>query len=231
MLYALIDGVRRQPIKKGERTTCSCGGELYAVIPVENVRHWRHKNGDCDLWGEPEGPWHLDWKERFDIQCREIDMVDELSGERHRADIVCGQGTTLTTVLELQHSYISEEDCCKREAFYMRKHRMFWLVHLHDEFSFTGTNFALSLGIGGRVATVNGHIFKIVHFAGRSSQFIEKWKRSTASVFFDYKGHIFFLAGETVSTQANGGVPLKKGYFAYCKLTQEKFIQAVHGRR
>ncbi|MBO9459229.1 hypothetical protein [Labrenzia sp. R5_0] len=228
MLYAWIDGVKRPPIAKGERTTCrECGGVLTSVIPAKNVKHWRHKAGDCDRWSEPEGPWHLGWKEKFPEECREIGLYDETAGEWHRADVLCGANTPNATVLELQHSSISEQERMEREAFYSQKHRMFWLVHLHDETSFTGTNFRLSLGLGPRSATIDGYSFKIVHFASRSSQFIEKWKRSTAHVFFDYAGHIFFLAGEAVSRKANGGQPLKKGYFAYCQLTQEEFIRAV----
>jgi hypothetical protein len=54
-LYACIDGVKRAPAAKGERTVCrDCGGLLTAVVPVESVAHWRHKAGDCDPWSEPE---------------------------------------------------------------------------------------------------------------------------------------------------------------------------------
>jgi len=36
MLYAWIDGVKRPPLAKGERTVCrACGGLLTSVIPVE----------------------------------------------------------------------------------------------------------------------------------------------------------------------------------------------------
>lgn len=230
MIYAWIDGVKRQPMAKGERTGCKdCGGLLTSVMPAQNVKHWRHKAGDCDRWGEAEGPWHLGWKEQFDIECREIGLYDAAAGEWHRADVLCGAGTPVATVLELQHSSISEQERKEREAFYRQKHRMFWLVHLHDEHSFTGTSFRLSLGLGARTATVDGHNFEIVHFASRSSQFIEKWKRSSAHVFFDCQGHIFYLANESVAARANGGVPLKKGYFAYSRLSREDFIRAVHG--
>ncbi|NIJ35313.1 hypothetical protein [Sphingomonas oligoaromativorans] len=198
-------------------------------MPAENVKHWRHKAGDCDRWGEPEGPWHLGWKEQFDIGCREIGLYDNAAGEWHRADVLVNASTPKATVLELQHSSISEQERMEREAFYRQNHRMFWLVHLHDESSFTGTSFALSLGLGNRIGVVNGHTFQIVHFASRSSQFIEKWKRSAAHVFFDFGGHIFFLAGEAVARQVNGGLPLKKGDFAYCQLTRDQFIRAVHG--
>lgn len=230
MLYAWIDGVNRPPLAKGERTTCrDCGGLLTAVMPVENVKHWRHKAGDCDAWSEPEGPWHLGWKERFDLTCREIGLIDPATGERHRADILCGANTPQATVLELQHSSISEDERAAREAFYRKAHRLFWLLHLHDETSFNGTSFRLSLGMPSRTGIVQGKTFQILHWTSRSSQFIEKWKRATGHVFFEWQGQIFFLAGETVAREANGGQPLKKGYFALCSLTQEEFIGAVHG--
>jgi hypothetical protein len=228
MLYAWIDGVKRPPLAKGERTICDCGGLLTSVIPVENVRHWRHKAGDCDPWSEPEGPWHLGWKEQFDLSCREISLIDPATGERHRADVLCGPGTSRPTVLELQHSSISEEERAAREAFYRQEHRMFWLVHLHDEKTFTGTYFRLSLGMSSRSVNVDGHTFAVRQWVGRT-QFIEKWKRATAHVFFDYQGHIFFLAGEALSRRLGGGAPLEKGEFALCHMTREDFIRAVAG--
>lgn len=121
MLYAWIDGIKRQPLTKGEKAICDCcNGILTSVIPVQNVKHWRHKAGDCDKWSEPEGQWHLDWKEHFDLNCREIGLIDERTGERHRADILCGLGTPEAIVLELQHSSISEEERLARENFYQR---------------------------------------------------------------------------------------------------------------
>lgn len=229
MLYALVDGVKRAPVSKGERTTCrDCGGLLTSVIPSKNVKHWRHKSGDCDRWSEPEGLWHLRWKEEFPDDCREIGLYDKDVGEWHRADVLCGAGTNAATVLELQHSSISEAERLSREAFYQRDHRMFWLVHLHDEQSFNGTNFRLSLGMGSRSTETSGRRFSIVHFASRSSHFIEKWKRSSAYVFFDFQDHLFFLAGPKLSIQLNGGQPLEKGQFAYSELSKGEFIRAVH---
>lgn len=230
MLYAWIDGVKRPPLAKGERTTCpDCAGLLTSVIPVENVPHWRHKAGDCDPWSEPEGPWHLGWKEQFDLTCREVGLVDEMTGERHRADILCGLGTSHSTVLELQHSSISEEERGAREAFYSRRHRMFWLVHIHSEAAFTGYSFGFSLDFGSRPCQVDSHTFYIMRWMGRSKQFIEKWKRARAHVFFDYQGHIFFLAGDELARRINGGAPLRKGEFALCGVSRVQFIQSVQG--
>lgn len=231
MLYAWIDGVKRPPIAKGERTTCrDCGGQLTSVIPVENVKHWRHKAGDCDSWSEPEGPWHLGWKEAFPEDCREISLIDPATGERHRADVLCGAGTQHATVLELQYSPISEDERAAREAFYRQQHRMFWLVHVHDSASsFMGWNFALSLDWKSRPVDIDGRCFAVMQWCGRSKQFIEKWKRATAHVFFECQGRIFFLAGDALARRITGGTPLKKGQYALCHLTPEEFTRAVQG--
>lgn len=227
MLYAWIDGVRRPPLEKGERTTCrDCGGLLTSVIPVENVKHWRHKAGDCDSWSEPETLWHLGWKERFDISCREVGFQDPHTGERHRADVFFS-GNPEGTVLELQHSSISEEERTAREVFYQREHRMFWLVHIHNESTFAGYSFRFSLDFNSRPVDLDGRRFGIMRWHGRSKQFIEKWKRSTAHVFLDYDNHIFYLASAGVSRRLTGGAALKKGEFAICFLEQADFIRAV----
>lgn len=76
---------------------------------------------------------------------------------------------------------------------------------------------------------VDGRTFNIAHFSSRSNQFIEKWKRSKAHVFFDYRGYLFYLANETISLRANGGRPLAKGDFAYCEISPAQFIHAVYG--
>ncbi|ESY15371.1 hypothetical protein [Mesorhizobium sp. LNJC394B00] len=226
MLYAWVDGEKRAPLAKGERTACrDCGGLLSAVMPVENVPHWRHKGGDCDPWSEPEGPWHVGWKELFDLSCREIGLVDGATGERHRADVLYGAGTSKATVLELQHSSISEDERASREAFYKQGHRMFWLVHIHSDNSFLGFNFGISMDFTKRPVELNGKTFAVMRWMGRSVQFIEKWKRASAHVFFDFGGHILYLAGEAVSQRLGG--PFQRGEFALCKLTRDEFIRAV----
>lgn len=179
MIYAWVDGQRRQPLVKGEKTECKhCGGMLTAVLPAQNIPHWRHKAGDCDTWSEPEGPWHLQWKESFSEECREITLRDPLTNELHRADVLYGQGTGFETVLELQHSPISEEERISREQFYRQGRRMFWLVHLDTKSSTHGWSFEISLNFKDKRAEYNKHIYGIMHWFGRSTQFIEKWKKS-----------------------------------------------------
>jgi competence CoiA-like predicted nuclease len=228
MLYAWIDGCKRAPIAKGERTICpDCGGTLTAVLPAENVPHWRHRGGDCDAWSEAEGPWHLAWKERFDPSCREISLRDPTTGERHRADVLVGGGTSQATVLELQHSHISEEDRQVREAFYMREHRMFWLVHVHNEKSFTGYSFGFSLDFRSNVRQLYEKEFAVMSWTGSSKQFIEKWKKSNAHVFFHWGSGIFYLASDKIMTRLKCSP--KSGQFALCALSHDEFLRAVHG--
>lgn len=228
MLYAWVDGLKRAPLVKGERTTCrDCGRLLSAVMPVENTPHWRHKAGDCDPWSEPEGPWHLGWKERFDIACREVSLRDRQTGELHRADVRVNAGAPLATVLELQHSSISEDERNAREVFYRREHRMFWLIHLHDETSFVGTYFRMSLDFGSRATILDGKNFAVMRWMGPSKQFIEKWKRARAHVFFNLGPHIFHLADADTASRLGG--PLRRGEFALCELSRDEFLRAVHG--
>lgn len=226
MLYAWIGSEKRPPIEKGERATCQdCGGQLTAVMPVENVSHWRHKAGDCDPWSEPEGRWHLAWKDLFDVQCREIALRDPETGELHRADVLVGNGTPLATVLELQHSSIGEDERNARETFYQRSHRMFWLVHVHSENSFLGHYFGMSLDFRSRVVPLDGKEFAIMRWMGPNKQFIEKWKRASAHVFFHAGPYILYLAGSGVAARLGG--PFKRGEFALCELTRDEFIAAV----
>jgi hypothetical protein len=224
VLLAWVGEEKRGPVAKGERGRCpNCDSEVLAVVPRENIRHWRHRAGDCDPWSEPEGPWHLGWKDQFPVEAREVSLIGPTTGERHRADIRTQAGV----VLELQHSSIPEEEIAAREAFYTRDHRMFWLVHIHNEGSFRGTNFLMSLNFDKRPISFGGKRFSIMSWVGPGRQFIEKWKRSSTHVFFDCGGSIFYLATKKGCAPIMG--QLKKGEFALCPLTVREFLEAVSG--
>jgi hypothetical protein len=226
MIYAPIGGERRQPLSKGERATCpGCGAALNAVLPRENIRHWRHKGGDCDSWSEPEGEWHLGWKETFPIDCREISMRDPDTGELHRADVLCRSSASgRGVVLELQQSPISEAERVSRERFYMREHRMFWLVNVHDSNTFRAFSFAISLSFK-KPTIFSGRTFYQMDWMGPSKQFIEKWKDSAAHVFFYFNGSIYYLATRLACEALHS--KHVRGEFSLARLTDEEFIAAV----
>lgn len=128
-------------------------------------------------------------------------------------------------MLELQHSSISEVERCAREDFYTRGRRMFWLVHIHGEDSFLNYNFAFSLDFRGAPLSLAGRPYSVMRWMGRSKQFIEKWKKSEAHVFFDAGGRIFHLASATLLLEI--GCRLERGQFALSELSRDEFVRAV----
>lgn len=227
MISAEIDGQKRPPLAKGESTVCGgCGGKLSAVMPQFNAPHWRHKSGDCDPWSEPEGPWHLEWKSKFDPACCEVFQRDPHTKEIHRADVLCPRPEGKGVVLELQHSSISEEERISREAFYSQKNRMFWLINMarNRALSF---NFGISLNFERKATlTIGGKDFYPMVWMGRGS-ILEKWKGSTAHVFLNYGPNIYYLATKAACKDLVEGQ--KKGEFSIAKLTLDEFLRAVKG--
>lgn len=228
MFYAWVDGIKRAPLKKGERTICKeCGGLLTSVIPIENVPHWRHKAGDCDNWSEPEGIWHLTWKGLFPLENREVRQNDPQTGEWHIADIHCKTGDGRGKVLELQHSSISEEERKSRESFYLQSNQLYWLINIHDQHSFNTFNFGMALDCSDHLCNYGGYEFRTARWFGRSSRFIDVWKSSNANVFFDFKGRIYYIANQVLTSKFK--VYPRKGTFVYCKVDKKHFINTILG--
>lgn len=225
MFYAWIDGNYRQPLTTGERTICNCcDGELQAVVPHDNHAHWRHKSGNCDSWSEPEGEWHLGWKMKFPLHSREVLMIDPLTQEHHRADVFHRLPGCPGTTIELQHSQISEKERDAREVFYSARGRMFWLVHIHDETNFNATSFRCSFSM--KLPFQHGKsTFYSMSWYGRSKQFIEKWKRSRAHVFFNIDGRVFYLATMLACPSVVKGQ--RQGEFALCEVSEEQFLRSA----
>lgn len=227
MIFAMINGEKRSPIAKGERTTCTgCGGTLKAVIPQFNSAHWRHENGDCDPWSEPEGEWHLAWKRRFNPLNCEVFMRDPESQETHRADVLCPQREGKGNVLELQHSNISEEERTEREAFYSKDNRMFWLLNM-DRTSALSFNFSQCLSFNeANKVEIRGRSFYKMEWFMRGT-ILDKWKQSRAHVFLNYGPHVFYLATMSACRQLVSSQG--KGDFALARLTVRDFLKAVAG--
>ena len=122
MQFALVDGQRQTP-QSGLKGTCpSCGQASLSKCGSKIIWHWAH-NGKrhCDPWWENETEWHRKWKSLFSESQREVVHFDQLTGEKHVADIKTSRGM----VIELQHSAMPIEELRAREAFYKR---MIWIV-------------------------------------------------------------------------------------------------------
>jgi competence protein CoiA len=101
----------------GSRAACpGCNARVIAKCGEINIWHWAHEAGkDCDPWSEGESSWHLDWKAKATPSRCEVTIGP------HRADIVNRSGT----VIEFQHSPLTQDQVREREEFYGD---MVWLV-------------------------------------------------------------------------------------------------------
>lgn len=122
MQYALVDDRRSTPTP-GQRGHCQfCGEEMVAKCGQYVMWHWAHMPGSiCDPWWSSESGWHRQWKERFPEDWREIVHFDEVTGEKHIADVKTPSGV----VVEFQRSPISSQEVKSREDFYKS---MIWVV-------------------------------------------------------------------------------------------------------
>lgn len=227
MISAMIDGVKRPPMRKGEQTICNgCGGTLRSVITQFKAAHWRHDAGDCDPWSEPEGEWHLGWKSFFNPQYCEVFMRDQETQEIHRADVMCPHPDGSGVVLELQSSPISEEERLARETFYSKESRMFWLLNMGRTRSLS-FNFGSCLGFDeSRRVQIGGRDFYRMDWFMRGTM-LDKWKQSGAHVFLNYGRSIYYLA--TMAACRTLVRDQGKGEFALARLTIREFLNAVAG--
>src|SRR6218665_3696191 len=86
------------------------------------LHQWEHQNRPvCDNWCGPETVWHRSWKNHFPQSWHENFLTDELTGDKHIADILTDYGF----VVEFQHSHITPDERASREHFCKN---MVWVV-------------------------------------------------------------------------------------------------------
>ena len=121
------------------RYTCPvCCGELVACKGKKRAWHFAHKsNAQCDTWSDGMGDWHYSWERRFSEASHDVslevpfDGVDS-DGRHHRCDVLVGDMDS-GTVVELQHSPMSEETFDARNEFYgSRCKNVCWLFDCTD---------------------------------------------------------------------------------------------------
>lgn len=174
--FALINNVRTEPAK-GLKGTCPvCGSDVIAKCGDVKVHHWAHKGSrNCDPWWENETEWHRAWKDNFDTNWQEIILLDQITGEKHIADVRTAHGL----VIEFQHSHIEPYERKKREDFYKN---MIWVVD--------GTrlkrDYPRFLKGKGSFRSTNEQGKFIVDFPDEC--FPSVWVGSSVPVIFDFKG-------------------------------------------
>lgn len=111
-----------------------CGSPVILKKGVEKAPHFAHKtkNSDCAYGNDKDykSEWHIHMQEIFPSETREVRFCDEETGVvKHIADIYLKESNT---VIEFQHSPISEEDFFNRTAFHLSAGRR--VVWVFDEF-------------------------------------------------------------------------------------------------
>ena len=108
----------------------ACGEELRLRKGKINRPHFAHKsNSDCSYDDrDNKTEWHIRMQDYFTREMREYLFVDEQTGEKHIADVYIPEKET---VIEFQHSPISEEEFLKRTMFHISNNRR--IVWIFDE--------------------------------------------------------------------------------------------------
>ncbi len=117
--------------KESESYFCPiCNAKLIQKKGDIRVHHFAHEGGsECDSWNYDMTEWHRDWQQRFPVDSREV--VVERFGTKHRADILIND-----TVVEFQHSNISNDEFNERNRFYNRcGYDVIWLFDLQEYFA------------------------------------------------------------------------------------------------
>ena len=129
MRYALNEnGQKITPQYSGQRAYCKdCKKEVTGKIYRNKIDHWAHLNNNCDRWHEPMTEWHIKWQEIFPKQNQEVTLIDENTGEFHRADIILDNGV----VIEIQNSKIPINEVEEREKFY-NKNGLIWILNAEN---------------------------------------------------------------------------------------------------
>jgi competence protein CoiA len=123
MQYAILSENRIIP-SPGARASCpSCGAGVLAKCGKRVIWHWAHVSlRHCDSWWENETQWHREWKSLYPSDWREIVHFNDISGEKHIADVKTGNGV----VLEFQNSPMTVDEMFSREDFYKN---MIWIIN------------------------------------------------------------------------------------------------------
>ena len=130
MQFALDKNKNRiQPTKEIDGYCPCCNEYLIAKMGEINIHHWCHK-GDTNCNYKPMTQWHYEWQNKFPEENREVIYIDEITGEKHIADVSIGK-----FIFEFQHSAISIDEFKSRCEFYINKLRkkLIWVFDYNDK--------------------------------------------------------------------------------------------------
>ncbi|MBQ7703455.1 MAG: hypothetical protein IJT40_03675, partial [Firmicutes bacterium] len=110
---------------------CQCCNEKVILKKGgHNRAHFAHRvNTNCKYDAKNSmSPWHIRMQEYFPVNQREVLFTDELTGEKHIADVFVPDSNT---VIEFQHSAIKDDEFLARTVFHVQNGRR--IVWVFDE--------------------------------------------------------------------------------------------------
>lgn len=123
MQYSIVNGIKTAA-SPGLIGICECcNAPTFSACGNLIQWHWKHKSlKNCDSWWENETQWHRDWKEKFLPEYREVICYDDVTNEKHIADIKTKNGI----VIEFQNSPLDINELQSRESFY---EKLIWVIN------------------------------------------------------------------------------------------------------
>jgi hypothetical protein len=215
MHYAIVDN-KLVEAKPGLIGLCpGCSQPVTAKCGTQRIHHWAHGNNKtCDSWWESETEWHRSWKNNFPAEWQEIFLPDELTGEKHIADVCTDQGL----VIEFQHSHIDPEQRTTREKFYKT---MIWVV---DGMRLKG-DYNRFLKSKDFFQTIKKGIFK---FNYPEECFPTEWIGSSVAVIFDFRKNESKDNHEDIRNHLYCLFPMNLGSSSICaEIPRKAFLSAI----
>ena len=161
--------------EKGRSYYCPLCNEMLIVKKGKiKVPHFSHKpDSSCvEDWGDMS-VWHLDWQEKFPVECREFVM--EKNGEKHRADIYI---EAQKLVIEFQHSFISCEEFNKRNQFYADcGYEIVWVFDAAEKIKDIN-NYSIPPGANGRPSRIADYYTQPLEWKRKQSTFEWAFERN-----------------------------------------------------
>lgn len=215
MRFAIVDD-KRIEAQTGLKGFCpGCSQIVIAKCGRQRINHWAHvKTAICDDWWEPETEWHRSWKKEFPLEWQESFLRDEISGEKHIADI----RTNYDFVIEFQHSHIDPIEVHTREKFYKN---MVWVVdgtrlkRTYIRFQKAKKNFRL----------IKGRIFE-VPFPKKCLP--ASWLERSVPVIFDFTGQESIEEGDDICNYLYCLFPITIGHTArIVEIKRSAFVNSI----
>ncbi len=110
-----------------------CGEKLTHKMGKVKAHHFAHKSDSmCSYDKESKGEWHIHMQRLFPKESQEVRFYDNSTGTiKHIADVFLESSNT---VIEFQHSTISEEDFRSRTVFHTSEgRRIVWIFDVRKK--------------------------------------------------------------------------------------------------